>query len=187
MLKIAGFSLFEMLISIILSSLIIMGMTSFYIQLQTNIMQYYQKTRLQQAIDLGLAGMKKDIKRAGFIANDPQKMTTKAIEINERMKCIILRYDSEIRNSWVWNIENPMKSDVFTYRYKENNIAYRTGSLNCFGRKWENLFDSNEIKVIDFAIKQLPDAISLSITAELIKNKQIKYHTTEIIKNENQF
>ncbi|MWN31655.1 MULTISPECIES: prepilin peptidase-dependent protein [unclassified Gilliamella] len=187
MLKIAGFSLFEMLISIILSSLIIMGMTSFYIQLQTNIMQYYQKTRLQQAIDLGLAGMKKDIKRAGFIANDPQKMTTKAIEINERMKCIILRYDSEIRNSWVWNIENPMKSDVFTYRYKENNIAYRTGSLNCFGNKWENLFDSNEIKITYFAIKQLPDAIRLSITAELIKNKQIKYHTTEIIKNENRF
>ncbi|SCC10190.1 prepilin peptidase-dependent protein [Gilliamella intestini] len=187
MLKTAGYSLFEMLISIVLSSLIIMGMTSFYIQLQTNNMQYYQKTRLQQAIDLGLAGMKKDIKRAGFIANDPKKITTKAIEVNEKMKCIILRYDSEIRNSWVWNEFNPTKSDVFTYRYKGNNIAYRTGSLNCLGNKWENVFDSNEIKITYFQIKQLHDTIELSIAAELRKNKQIKYYTTEIIKNENRF
>ncbi|OCG20875.1 MULTISPECIES: hypothetical protein [unclassified Gilliamella] len=171
----------------ILSSLIFIGMTSFYIQLQTSIMQYYQKTRLQQAIELGLAGMKKDIKRAGFIANNPNKMTAKAIEIDKQSKCIILRYDSEIRNSWVWNRFNSTKSDVFTYRYKENNIAYRTGSIDCFGSKWENLFDSNEIKVTDFTIKQLPDAISLSIAAELRKNKQIKYHITEIIKNENRF
>ncbi|WP_085247510.1 prepilin peptidase-dependent protein [Gilliamella mensalis] len=187
MLKASGYSLFEMLIGILLSSLIVLGMTSFYIQLQASIIQYYQKTRLQQAIELGLAGMKKDIKRAGFIANDPNKMTAKAIEIDKQSKCIILRYDSEIRNSWVWDRFSPMSSDVFTYRYKENNIAYRTGSIDCFGSKWENLFDSNQIKVTDFTIKQLPHAISLSVTAELRKNKQIKYHITEIIKNENRF
>ncbi|OCG15288.1 hypothetical protein A9G29_09500 [Gilliamella sp. Fer2-1] len=187
MLKVSGYSLLEMLIGLVLSSLIVIGMTAFYVKLQTNIMQYYQKIRLQQAIDFGLAGLKKDIKRAGFIANDPKKMTDKAIEIKERAKCIILRYDSEIRNSWVWNRANPTKSDVFTYRYKENNIAYRTGSLDCFGSKWENLFDSNEIKITHFAIRQLPNAISLSINAELRKNKQIKYYVTEIIKNENLF
>ncbi|MCO6545798.1 MAG: prepilin peptidase-dependent protein [Gilliamella sp.] len=187
MLKTSGYSLLELLISMILSSLIFMSMASFYIQLQTRIIQNYQKTRLQQAIEFGLAGMKKDIKRAGFIANDPNKMTAKAIKIDAQRKCIVLRYDSEIRNSWVWNKFNPTESDVFTYRYKENNIAYRTGSIDCFGGKWEKLYDSNEIKVTDFTIKQLPDAISLSVTAELRKNKKINYQTTEIIKNENQF
>ncbi|OCG35391.1 prepilin peptidase-dependent protein [Gilliamella sp. Gris1-4] len=187
MLKTSGYSLFEMLISLILSSLIFMGITSFYIQLQTSILQYYQKIHLQQAIEIGLAGMKKDIRRAGFIANDPNKITAKAIKIDSQGKCIVLRYDSQIRNSWVWDKFEPMKSDVFTYRYKENNIAYKTGAIDCFGTKWENLFDSNEIKVTDFTIKQLPDAISLSITAELRKNKQINYHITEIIKNENRF
>lgn len=188
MLKLSGFTLLEMLISIALSGLIIIGCSSFYTHLQTNIMQYYRRVRLEQNVKHALIGLSKDIRRAGFIANDPQKMKTKAIEINQQQNCIIIRYDSEIRHDWIYNSADIKNSDVFTYRYHKNNLEYRTGAIDCQdGTNWEKLFDPAEFKVTRFIIKQKNNTIKLSLAVELKKYKQINYQITKIIKNENLF
>lgn len=185
MLKELGFSLLEMLISITLTSLIVIGVTSFYYQLQQNTLHYYQITHLQQAVEQALVGLSKDIKRAGFIADDLNKMKNNALEIVRSQNCIIIRYDSEIRHDWVYDQWNLNNSDIFTYRFKNNNVEYRTGAVNCKETKWEKLFDPAEIKVTKFDIKQKNNIIELSIGAELKKQKHIKYQVTKIIKNEN--
>ena len=185
MLKELGFSLLEMLISITLTSLIVIGVTSFYYQLQQNTLHYYQITHLQQAVEQALVGLSKDIKRAGFIADDLNKMKNNALEIVRSQNCIIIRYDSEIRHDWVYDQWNLNNSDIFTYRFKNNNVEYRTGAVNCKETKWEKLFDPAEIKVTKFDIKQKNNTIELSIGAELKKQKHVKYQVTKIIKNEN--
>ncbi|OTQ30630.1 hypothetical protein B6D19_10955 [Gilliamella apicola] len=185
MLKELGFSLLEMLISITLTSLIVIGVTSFYYQLQQNTLHYYQITHLQQAVEQALVGLSKDIKRAGFIADDLNKMKNNALEIVRSQNCIIIRYDSEIRHDWVYDQWNLNNSDIFTYRFKNNNVEYRTGAVNCKETKWEKLFDPAEIKITKFDIKQKNNTIELSIGAELKKQKHVKYQVTKIIKNEN--
>ena len=185
MLKELGFSLLEMLISITLTSLIVIGVTSFYYQLQQNTLHYYQITHLQQAVEQALVGLSKDIKRAGFIADDLNKMKNNALEIVRSQNCIIIRYDSEIRHDWVYDQWNLNNSDIFTYRFKNNNVEYRTGAVNCKETKWEKLFDPAEIKITKFDIKQKKNTIELSIGAELKKQKHVKYQVTKIIKNEN--
>lgn len=185
MLKELGFSLLEMLISITLTSLIVIGVTSFYYQLQQNTLHYYQITHLQQAVEQALVGLSKDIKRAGFIADDSNKMKNNALEIVRSQNCIIIRYDSKIRHDWVYDQWNLNNSDIFTYRFKNNNVEYRTGAVNCKETKWEKLFDPAEIKITKFDIKQKKNTIELSIGAELKKQKHVKYQVTKIIKNEN--
>ena len=185
MLKELGFSLLEMLISITLTSMIIISATSFYYQLQQNTLHYYQITRLQQAVEQALIGLSKDIKRAGFIADDPHKMKNNALEIVNAQNCMIIRYDSEIRHDWVYDPWNLNNSDIFTYRFKNNNVEYKTGAVNCKETKWEKLFDPAEIKVTKFDIKQKNNTIELSIGAEMKKQKHVKYQVTKIIKNEN--
>lgn len=62
MLKNLRFLLFEMLISISLMSLIVIGVTYFCYQLKQNTPQYYLTTHLQQVVQQTLTGLSKNIK-----------------------------------------------------------------------------------------------------------------------------
>ncbi|KFA59624.1 hypothetical protein A9G34_08040 [Gilliamella sp. Choc4-2] len=185
MLKTSGFSLLEMLISVMLSSLIIIGSASFYSQLQINSQKYYQMMHLQQTINHALSGLSKDIKRAGFIANHPTSTKVKAIEINQQQNCIIIRYDSKSRHEWVYDSIHLNNSDIFTFRYYKNNLEYKTGAIDCQGTNWQRIFDPAEIRITKFLIKQQTHTIKIFLAAELKKHEQIKYEITKIIKNEN--
>lgn len=185
MLNQSGFSLLEALISITLSTIMVLGISSFYTQLQTNIYYNYQKKHLQTIVEQGLVGISKDIRRAGFIANDPTKMTAKPIDITSNPYCITLRYDSEIRNDWIYNPNFTRYSDIFSYRFNQKNIEYKTGELNCRSSQWEKLFDPAEVKITQFSIKQQQNGLEITLAAELKQNKKINYQITKFIKNEN--
>ena len=94
MLKQNGFSLFEMLLSISISSLIFIGTSSFYSKLQSALLQQNLNIHLQKNIHQGLASIAKDLKRAGFIANQPEKMKKLAIEINTLANCLVVMRSS---------------------------------------------------------------------------------------------
>lgn len=183
--KIQGYSLFEMLISIALSGLIMVAASSFYPQLQIQIMRYYQQFRLEQSIQNAMMGLTKDLRRAGFIANHPEKMTAKALEINGQQNCVIIRYDSQSRGDWIYQSTNIKDSDLFAYRYTKNSVEYKTGAVNCGGMNWEKLLDSKEIKVTSFTIKPRYNTYEINLTAELKNNATIKYQFQNIIKYEN--
>ena len=185
MLKQNGFSLFEMLLSISISSLIFIGTSTFYSKLQFVLLQQNLNIHLQKNIHQGVASFAKDLKRAGFIANHPEKMKKLAIEINTLANCYIFRYDSEIRNDWVYDRLNPTNSDIFVYRFYKNNLEYKVGAANCEGSNWEKIFDPNDIKITQFSVKQQSNHFEVTISAELKNNNKIKYQTVTIIKNEN--
>ncbi|WP_279083971.1 prepilin peptidase-dependent protein [Gilliamella apis] len=187
MLKQNGFSLFEILLSMAFSSLIFIGITSFYSKLQAILLEKNLHIHLEKNIHQGLVSIAKDLKRAGFIANQPEKMKKLAIEINTLANCYIFRYDSEIRNDWVYDRLNPTNSDIFVYRFYKNNLEYKVGAANCEGSNWEKIFDPHDIKITQFSIKQQNNYYVINIAAQLKKNKKIIYQTVTIIKNENPF
>ncbi len=185
MLKQAGFSLLEMLLSITLSSLIFIAVTEYYFQIQAHTLQYYRAIHLQQTVQQALFGIAKDIKRAGFIANDPSKPNKTALAIINEKNCIIIRYDSQIRHDWIDDASAMNNADSFVYRFINNNIEYKTGATACNEPKWEKLFDPAEIKVTTFHLKQQANSIEIVLAAELKQHQQVKYQISKIVRNEN--
>lgn len=185
MLKNQGFSLLEMIISTLILNLIIIGTSTFYQQLHATNMNYYLNTHLKQNIEHAVSGLFKDIKRAGFIANSPSKINQKSIEINDKNNCIIIRYDSEIRHYWIDDPQHLNNSDIFSYRFYQNNLEYKTGAMNCQGTNWQKIFDPNDIKVTKFVIKQNNNTIEMTLAAELKKHHHISHQIFKIIRNEN--
>lgn len=182
-----GFSLVEMLLALILSSMLIINIVTFYSQYHVNVIRIYQKNRLEESVNQTLIGLTKDIKRAGFLAKVDilTNYGERPIEINKANDCIIIRYDFTGIGKWRNNETKPKDSDIFAYRYKNNNLEYQTGITHCQGTGWEKLFDSREIKLTFFKIKQHPHFIEVSLSATLKKYVSITYSLTKYVKTEN--
>ncbi|WP_392553247.1 prepilin peptidase-dependent protein [Orbus wheelerorum] len=182
-----GFSLFEMLLNLALTSLIIISIISFYPKFHLTIIQIYQQHRLEVVTHQALSGLIKDIRRAGFIANSQDVITKPAIEINSDGNCIILRYDTTNSGKWRYYLYDPASSDVFAYRYHKNSLDAQSGINHCrnTSTRWEKLFDPNEVKIINFQARQHSNYTELNITVQLKHFPAIRYQTTNYVKNSN--
>lgn len=185
MLKQSGFSLFEVLICLMIASLILIGTSQCYQQLQMRLSDDYLKSHLQQTVHQALAGLSKDIKRAGFTHHISTEIKFKPIEINDRQDCIVIRYDSGLGDNGSRKSLYSTYFDVFTFRYHQNNLEYKHAATKCDGLNWQRLFDPNDVNVTQFSIKQRSQTIEIKLTAELKKHAHIQYNLTKIIKNEN--
>lgn len=180
-----GFSLLEMLLALVLTSIIVISAMSFYPKFQMSIMRIYQQNRLEETTHQAITGLIKDIKRAGFIAGNPDNITQNAIEINPAKNCIILRYDAESTGKWRYNPQDPKTSDIFAYRYKNSNVEYQTGIIHCDGSGWEKLFDSAEVKITRLQFKQYNHYIAVELMVSLRAHSTITYHLIQYVKHEN--
>lgn len=182
-----GFSLFEMLIALLINSIIIVSIISFYPQLHTAIMRVYLTNLLEEITEQTLAGLIKDLRRAGFIANSLTTVSKKAIEINAAGNCLILRYDVTGRGEWRDLPYDQQNSDIFTYRYNKHNLEYQPSFANCnnTAMRWEKLFDPNEVYVNQFQLKQYPLYTRIDISLQLKHYPFIQYQTTHYVKHYN--
>ncbi|WP_392562755.1 prepilin peptidase-dependent protein [Orbus sturtevantii] len=182
-----GFSLFEMLLSLALTSLIMLSIVAFYPKFNLAIIKIYQQNRLEEATNQALYGLIKDIRRAGFIANSKTNITKPAIEINSTGDCIILRYDATSSGKWRYDLSNPQRSDVFAYRYYKNSLDAQSGINNCHSTqtRWDKLFDPNEIDIIHFQAKQYLHYTELNIAVQLKHYPTARYQAVYYVKNQN--
>lgn len=180
-----GFTLLEMLLCLILTSLLMMIIMAFYPKLQTDTIQFYQQYRLQETINQTLSGLIKDIKRAGFLANHLDNLKKTAILIEDNNQCIIIRYDLHRSGEWREDKHNLNSSDIFVYRYANNNVVYRLGIPHCYGQGWEKLFDNNEVDVTLFEIYQRVHFIEIRLTAQIKGNHSITHSRIHYVKTEN--
>lgn len=182
-----GFSLFEMLLALVITSLLIICITRFYSQFHIEVSLKLQRDRLEEATHQALSGLIKDIKRAGYIANSPATIVQPAIEIDSSGTCIIIRYDSVSSGRWRYEMHEPQLSDVFAYRYTKHNLESQTGVLNCksSSTRWEKLFDPNEIIITKFKLKKQLYYTELHIAVVSKRTSAINYQVNYYIKNEN--
>ncbi|WP_392566974.1 hypothetical protein RHO15_05270 [Utexia brackfieldae] len=187
MLNSRGFSLFEMLLILMLSSLLMMTLILFFPLLYRHLLQHYQQQRLRQAVDWGMLPMIKDIKRAGFMAklSLSSGQMQSAIVIEPARPCLIIRYDlSGIAQSS--DVASNVSSNAsFAYRYHQHNIEYASDVSHCSGNGWIKLFDEREIKVTSFTLLDKPTYLQLRLSACLIFQPTLCYQYAQWIRYEN--
>lgn len=180
-----GFSLLEMLLALMLSSLILIGAISFFPTLQMQLLQTYHLYRLEQAMRSGISGLVKDIRRAGFIMADIRPTAVSPLVINSAKNCIIIRYDLDRSGIWEYYSGDAKNSDIFVYRFNKNNLEYRTGVPSCTGTGWEKIFDPAEVKVTQFSLEQSAYYLTIIMQTVMKKNSTLMKSLVQVVKHEN--
>lgn len=182
-----GFTLIEVLISLLLGSLLLVMLISLYVNNVSASAKALKFSRLRTDIQGMLALMENDIRRAGYGGSEYMvgKERDKVFDIlnTETQKCIIYAYDYELSES--------ISSSYFMgFRYSTATQSLQFGSkvdlqaINCFSHGyWVKLNDPNFLKitslsltestaVIDHIIKRSVDIV---MEGELTANSDYKY------------
>jgi prepilin peptidase dependent protein B len=185
MLKQQGFSLFEMLLVLALSSILILTIIQFFPIFQRQWLSLYQKQYIMHIVNNTLLPFYKDIKRAGFMAKINSQPIVAALQVNPKGDCIIIHYDLNRKGIWAIDEKDPSKVNTFVYRYAKHNVEYRSGVPNCGGIGWEKLFDNKEINIIQFQLFEHQLYLEIKITGTLVTAPNISYSLSRIIRYEN--
>ncbi|PHM23245.1 prepilin peptidase-dependent protein [Xenorhabdus ehlersii] len=190
--KQAGFSLLEIMVALLISSVIFVAMTKTYPVLSGQILDLYRKYRLHYLVNRTAYLMEKDIRRAGYCRDreqcegDPLIINNKNREITN--SCFIVAFDLNLNNQW----EKPghIESEFFGYRLNNRALEWGRGVGDCQESGWERLFDPKEIVIDVFHLEksQAKDGVifvTLSIDAHWLKSPVIVYRHQATIRLRN--
>lgn len=148
--RIAGFSLLEVVIVLLLSSVVLLSITAWFPELIKHHLSVYQRYRLEQMLNQVMAKIVKDLKRAGFVFQG--KGVKNAILFNSSISsaCLIVRYDLNSNGDIEQTSGND--SELFGYRWQQEVLEQGRGRTHCDGSGWERIIDQNDIRVTDFQV-----------------------------------
>ncbi|MDE9540041.1 prepilin peptidase-dependent protein [Xenorhabdus bovienii] len=180
--KQTGFSLLEVMVAMLISSVIFIAMTKTYPVLSGQILDLYRKYRLHYLVNRTVYMMEKDLRRAGY-CRDRKQCEGEPLLINNKNteaanSCFIVAFDLNLNNQW----EKPdhIESDFFGYRLNNHVLEWKRGVENCQGNGWERLFDPTEVMVDVFHLEKSQAKngltfITLSINTRWLKSPSIIY------------
>lgn len=150
-----GFSLIEVLISLIISSIVFLAIITLYPLLTQQINRLYQAYHLDIVARQFLLMLEKDVRRSGYCFGDCVGM---ALKISEKRgeaehSCIHLIYDYNLDGKWQKATDET--SDFFIYRMHRGKLEIHRSGVDCEGQGWINLFDPKQIIVSQFALKEV--------------------------------
>ncbi|PHM39894.1 peptidase [Xenorhabdus mauleonii] len=186
--KQAGYSLLEIIIAMLISSVIFIAMTKTYPVLSNQVLDLYRKYRLNYLVNRTVHLMEKDIRRAGYCQNiklcEGAPLIIKNKNTEPDNSCIIVAFDLNLNDRW----EKPehIESEFFGYRLNKRALEWKRGAAHCQENGWERLFDPNEIVVDAFRLeKALAKGgevfITLSIVTHWVKSPSVVHrHRTAI-------
>ncbi|MEQ1975867.1 prepilin peptidase-dependent protein [Xenorhabdus sp. SGI240] len=190
--KQAGFSLLEIMVALLISSVIFVAMTKTYPVLSVQILDLYRKYRLHYLVNRTTYLIEKDIRRAGYCRDreqckgDPLVINNKNTEITN--SCFIVAFDLNLNNQW----EKPghIESEFFGYRLNNRALEWGRGAGDCQESGWERLFDPKEIVIDTFHLEKSQAKgrvifITLFIDAHWLKSPSIVYRHQATIRLRN--
>lgn len=201
-----GITLVEMLIALAISSLLLVGFTTFYALAVYNNKHSLEVVRLDQELYLAMNVMENDIRRAGYWANaeadigtgdltNPFMQTATDLQIGGSNNCLLLSYDKDDDQS----LPSLGDSSDERYGFRLNNsaIQYRVSSadFSCGSSNgWQDLTDTNIINVSALTFSEsnndftLDDGntlrrrnITITLTANLVSDTNITRTLTRTI------
>jgi len=194
--KTFGVTLIEMLIALAISSIILVGVVSFYAFATHNSKKSLEIMRLDQELYLVMDVMEKDLRRAGYWSNaqtdigtgnitNPFMQAETDIQINN--SCILFSYDKN--NDGALPDLGDANDERYGFRLSNNIIQYRvsSGNFSCDNDTgWVDLTDPNVINVSNLSFTQSTDSVALdsgdtldkrnitiSLTANLVSDTTI--------------
>lgn len=165
--KCAGFSLLELLFSILLCALLCCVLFKFYPLLFTASKNVKTQQQLTLEAEALLEKITKDLYRVGFSAQDPTELTEPVLTLSN--SCLIILYDLDRNGTIHLGAENA-DSDRFAYRFQNNNLEYKRGASTCTGSNWYKLNDPEQFTVIDFEILNRAQSYQIVLTLKTVKN-----------------
>lgn len=150
-----GFTLLEMLIAMVISSLMMVSFAAIYPVLQHQSQSLYRLYRLEQSLRQVLRTIEKDIKRAGFSYAQKAISVEKGIKIgahpqSAKNSCVLIVY--ELNYNEIIDSSSSDKAEQFGYRWVSGGIEQYRGAKDCGGTGWDKLLDPSEIVVTNFHV-----------------------------------
>lgn len=154
-LKQQGFSLIEVLISLIISSIVFLAIVALYPILTQQINRLYQTYHLDMVARQFLLMLEKDARRSGYCFGD---CVGEALKVSEKRgeaehSCIHFIYDYNLDGKW--EKAKDETSDFFIYRMHQGMLQIHRSRVDCEGKGWINLFDPKQIAVSQFTLKEV--------------------------------
>ncbi|MCD1125110.1 prepilin peptidase-dependent protein [Jinshanibacter sp. LJY008] len=151
-----GFSLAEMLMAMLISSMMIVSVAAMYPALQRQSLTLYRLYRLEQTMGQVLMAIAKDLRRAGFLFKEGKERVSEALFIGQHSQsvagsCLIIRYD--LNHNGVIDSVDSATSEHFAYRWLNNSIEQHRSAKDCQGNGWEKLLDPAEIVITHFSVR----------------------------------
>ena len=189
--KVAGFSLLEVVLVLLLSSVMLLSITAWLPELIKHHLTVYQRYRLDNIFNQVVAKIAKDLQRAGFIFQG--KVIGDAVSFQASGQgssaCLIIYYDLDSNGKI--DRGTTAESELFGYRLQQGAIEQGRGRADCQGSGWEKITDKNEIEVTHFQLvthhltKNSP-LFEIQLTGHWLNNQSIVQTKISFVKARNQ-
>ena len=146
-LKIAGFSLLEMLIAMAISAVIMLSVGRFLPLLLAENADVLQRAQLRQELQQMMATLEKSVRRAGYCHGECAREVLKISE-----NCLLLRWDENSNGQWEG--VSHAESDYYGYRLRQQQLEMQRGVEQCQSAGWERLSDPAFMTVEQFSVSQ---------------------------------
>ncbi|MEG3109528.1 MULTISPECIES: prepilin peptidase-dependent protein [unclassified Pantoea] len=145
--KMAGFSLLEMLIAMAISAVMMISAGRFLPLLLGENLKLQQRVQLRQELMQMISTLEKAVRRAGYCNGE---CSGNGIKISSN--CLLVRWDENSNGKW--EAINHSESDYYGYRLRHNQLEMQRGVDACNGNGWERLSDPAFLTVETFSVAQ---------------------------------
>ena len=143
--KVAGFSLLEMLIALAISAVVMLSAGRFLPLLLAENAGVMQRAQLRQELQQMMATLEKAVRRAGYCHGE---CGSEALQIREN--CLLLRWDENSNGKWEG--VSHAESDYYGYRLRQQQLEMQRGVDQCQSAGWERLSDPAFMTLEKFSV-----------------------------------
>lgn len=189
--KQAGFTLIEMLVAMVISSIVCIAAMSSIPSIFKQTYQTYFQYQLDREVRQILLNMEKDFRRIGYCSrlhcgDEPITIGTKLLSKGNN-NCIIFAYDQDLSGKWEGMKAKKMETDYFGYRLNGEKLESNRNVKDCEGKRWQSLFDANLVKVKKLSFNWVKNAqileVAIRVESRLLAGKHFDYQIAVLLRN----
>ncbi len=174
-----GFTLTELLIAMLISALLLPGVSRFLPLLTASNLRQLMALQLWDEMQLLAFTLEKVIRRAGYCHGTCRG---KGLKIPSE-GCLLIRWDGKSNGRWAGPASG--ESDYYGYRLRAGNLEAQRGVENCQGSGWEKLNDPSTIKVSTFSLVQNGNDIIITLEGQAQRWPELRQHLVRKVTREN--
>lgn len=168
-----GFSLLEVLIEMVISSILLLGAARFLPALQRESLTNTRKLALEDEIWQRVYTVAKHLQRAGYCRGT---CLGEGLVIAGQGYCIIVQWDAN--SNGIWEREPVKESDQTAFRLKDNVLETLRGTTSCEGKGWDKVTNPDAVIINAFQVVRqensgFPPVLTVNMRGASKTNPQI--------------